>query len=48
MGSSRPNCRSPADPLSRSCTMSTPPARAASTNSARSPRSRRASVQRYR
>ena len=45
--SSGPNRCSPADPLSRSWMMSTPPARAASANSARSPRSRRASVHRY-
>ena len=45
--SSGPNCCSPAEPLSRSWMMSTPPASAASANSARSPRSRRASVQRY-
>ncbi len=42
-----PNSRSPAEPLSRSWTMSTPPASAASTNWARSPLSRRASVHRY-
>ncbi|EUA89160.1 hypothetical protein I551_4392 [Mycobacterium ulcerans str. Harvey] len=41
-----PNRCSPAEPLSRSWMMSTPPARAASAKSARSPRSRRASVHR--
>jgi hypothetical protein len=45
--SSGPNRCSPGEPLSRSWMMSTPPASAASANSARSPRSRRASVQRY-
>ena len=45
--SNGPNCFSPAEPLSRSWMMSTPPASAASANAARSPRSRRASVHRY-
>ena len=45
--SSGPNRASPAEPLSRSWMTSTPPASAASAKSARSPRSRLASVHRY-